>query len=77
MGCLVAFPLGVVQAVVGLQSVGCSGWYIDAVAYLLGFCSGFESCAGISVCSVGVDGCDRWFYFLTYYYNATGCIPPP
>jgi hypothetical protein len=30
-GCLVAFPLGVVQAVMGLHSVGCSGWYIDAV----------------------------------------------
>jgi hypothetical protein len=39
MGCLVAFPLGVVQSVIGLHSVGCSGWYtrIVAVAYLSGF----------------------------------------
>jgi hypothetical protein len=36
MGCLVAFSLGVVQAVMGLHSVGCSGWYIDAVVCLPG-----------------------------------------
>jgi hypothetical protein len=41
-----------VQAVMGLHSVGCSGWYIDAVAYLSGLCSGFESCVGLWVCSV-------------------------
>jgi hypothetical protein len=38
----------------GLHSVGCCGWYIDAVAYLSGLCSGFESCVGLWVCSDGV-----------------------
>jgi hypothetical protein len=30
-----------------------------------------------SVAAVCVLYCFTWFYFLTYYYNATGCIPPP
>jgi hypothetical protein len=62
MVCLVGYGLsgglfvGCGAGCMGLHSVGCSGWYIDAVVYLSGLCSGFESCIGLWVCSVGVDG---------------------
>jgi hypothetical protein len=50
------FSVGCGAGCMGLHSVGCSGWYTDAVAYLSGLCSGFESCVGLWVCSVSVDG---------------------
>jgi hypothetical protein len=57
MVCLVGYGLsgglsvGCGVGCMGLHSVGCSGWYIDAFAYLSGLCSGFESCVSLWVCS--------------------------